>query len=79
MRAVALEAGVSLGLVNYHYHDKAGLIAAALRRIGEQDLTLLTVDGDFGGWAQAQKKWTGFETLQMGQGALQWMSKWIGQ
>jgi TetR/AcrR family transcriptional regulator, cholesterol catabolism regulator len=41
MRAVAQEAGVSLGLVNYHYTDKAGLIAAALHRIGEQDLALL--------------------------------------
>jgi AcrR family transcriptional regulator len=41
MRAVAVDAGVSLGLVNYHYTDKAGLIAAALRRIGEEDLTLL--------------------------------------
>jgi len=42
MRAVADDAGVSLGLVNYHYTDKAGLIAAALRRIGEQDLALLS-------------------------------------
>ncbi len=46
IRAVAREAGVGLGLVNYHYADKAGLITAALRRIGEQDLALL--DGDPG-------------------------------
>jgi len=32
MRAVAREAGVSLGLVNYHYADKTRLIAAALWR-----------------------------------------------
>ncbi|MCD5316294.1 TetR/AcrR family transcriptional regulator [Kineosporia babensis] len=44
IRAVAREAGVGLGLVNYHYADKTGLIAAALNRIGEQDLTLL--DGE---------------------------------
>lgn len=43
IRAVAAEAEVSLGLVNYHYTDKAGLIAAALRRIGEFDLALLNV------------------------------------
>jgi AcrR family transcriptional regulator len=41
MRAVAAEAGVSLGLVNYHYTDKQHLIAAALRRIGDQDLALV--------------------------------------
>ena len=41
MRAVAQRAGVSLGLVNYHYEDKHGLVAAALRRIGEQDVELL--------------------------------------
>ena len=42
MRAVAQRAGVSLGLVNYHYEDKHGLVAAALRRIGEQDVELLS-------------------------------------
>lgn len=42
MRAVAQQAGVSLGLVNYHYEDKHGLVAAALRRIGEQDVELLS-------------------------------------
>jgi AcrR family transcriptional regulator len=44
MRAVAREAGVALGLVNYYYADKTSLISAALRRIGEQDLTLVDPD-----------------------------------
>jgi AcrR family transcriptional regulator len=44
MRAVAREADVSLGLVNYHYEDKTSLIAAALRRIEEEDVALLEVD-----------------------------------
>lgn len=44
MRAVAREAGVALGLVNYHYADKTSLIAAALRRVEEQDLALLETD-----------------------------------
>jgi AcrR family transcriptional regulator len=44
IRAVAREAGVALGLVNYYYEDKIGLIAAALRRIGEQDVALLVPD-----------------------------------
>ncbi len=44
MRAVAREAGVSLGLVNYHFHDKVGLIAAALRRIGDQDIAMVAPD-----------------------------------
>lgn len=46
MRAVAREAGVSLGLVNYHYADKASLIAAALRRVEEQDLAIVAPDPD---------------------------------
>ncbi|WP_394621359.1 TetR/AcrR family transcriptional regulator [Lentzea sp. JNUCC 0626] len=46
MRAVAREAGVALGLVNYHYADKTGLIAAALRRIEEQDIALVEPDPD---------------------------------
>ncbi|MEV6349404.1 TetR/AcrR family transcriptional regulator [Actinoplanes sp. NPDC051851] len=41
MRAVATEAGVSLGLVNYYYSDKMGLIAAALRHIEEQDIAIV--------------------------------------
>lgn len=44
MRAVAREAGVALGLVNYHYADKTSLIAAALRRVEEKDLALLETD-----------------------------------
>lgn len=44
MRAVAREAGVSLGLVNYHYDDKASLIRAALRRIEEHDAALVAPD-----------------------------------
>jgi TetR/AcrR family transcriptional regulator, cholesterol catabolism regulator len=44
MRAVAREAGVSLGLVNYHYADKVSLIRAALHRIEEQDLALVEPD-----------------------------------
>ena len=37
MRAVAAEAKVALGLVNYYYEDKTSLIAAALHRVEEQD------------------------------------------
>lgn len=44
MRAVAREAGVALGLVNYYYSDKAGLIRAALLRIEEQDVALVQPD-----------------------------------
>jgi AcrR family transcriptional regulator len=44
MRAVAGEAGVALGLVNYHFEDKTSLIQAALRRIEEQDLALVSPD-----------------------------------
>lgn len=44
MRAVAREAGVALGLVNYHYSDKTSLIRAALRRVEEQDLALVEPD-----------------------------------
>lgn len=44
MRAVASEAKVALGLVNYHYEDKTSLIAAALRRIEEQDLSIVEPD-----------------------------------
>lgn len=46
MRAVAREAGVSLGLVNYHFSDKTNLLKAALRRVEEQDLALLAGDPD---------------------------------
>lgn len=44
MRAVAREAGVSLGLVNYHFADKTSLLASVLRRVEEQDLEILEVD-----------------------------------
>lgn len=46
MRAVAKEADVALGLMNYHFDDKTSLVAAALRRIGEQDTLLVEpIDG----------------------------------
>jgi AcrR family transcriptional regulator len=44
MRAVAREAGVALGLVNYYYDDKTTLIRAALRRVDEHDLQLVAPD-----------------------------------
>lgn len=46
MRGVARRAGVAVGLVNYYYSDKHGLIAASLRRIGEQDVALVEPDPD---------------------------------
>jgi AcrR family transcriptional regulator len=42
MRAVAREAGVALGLVNYHFADKTSLIRAALHRVEAQDLAMVT-------------------------------------
>ncbi|PSS44830.1 MULTISPECIES: TetR/AcrR family transcriptional regulator [Arthrobacter] len=44
MRAVAREAGVALGLVNYYYADKPSLIRAVLGRISESDLRLVAPD-----------------------------------
>lgn len=44
MRAVAKAAGVSLGLASYYFTDKTTLVAAALRRIGEQDLEIVAAD-----------------------------------
>ena len=44
MRAVARAAGVSLGLVNYYFTDKHSLIAASLRRVEAQDLTIVAPD-----------------------------------
>lgn len=41
MRAVAKQAGVALGLMNYHFANKTSLIAAALVRIGEEDRALV--------------------------------------
>lgn len=46
IRAVARKAGVALGLVNYYYGDKVGLIVAALRRIEEQDVSLVAERAD---------------------------------
>lgn len=46
MRAVAAEADVALGLINYHFEDKTGLIAGTLRLLAEQDAALVaTVEG----------------------------------
>ncbi len=42
MRAVAREAGVAVGLANYHFENKTTLVCAALRRIGERDMELVT-------------------------------------
>lgn len=44
IRAVAREADVSLGLVNYYFADKVSLVAAALRRVEEHDLTIVEPD-----------------------------------
>lgn len=44
MRAVAREAGVALGLVNYYFDDKTSLICAALRRVEEEDVALVQPD-----------------------------------
>jgi AcrR family transcriptional regulator len=44
MRAVAREAHVALGLVNYYYEDKSSLIAAALHRIEQQDIAIVEPD-----------------------------------
>ncbi|MCA1226268.1 MULTISPECIES: TetR/AcrR family transcriptional regulator [unclassified Saccharopolyspora] len=44
MRAVAREAGVALGLVNYYYADKTSLIGEALRRIEAQDVAIIDPD-----------------------------------
>jgi TetR/AcrR family transcriptional regulator, cholesterol catabolism regulator len=42
IRAVAREAGVASGLVGYYFADKTELIRAALRRIEEEDVALVT-------------------------------------
>lgn len=44
MRAVAQQADVALGLTNYYFRDKKSLIAAALRRLGDQDVTIVEPD-----------------------------------
>ncbi|MEM7284885.1 MAG: TetR/AcrR family transcriptional regulator [Actinomycetota bacterium] len=48
MRAVAREAEVAVGLANYHFDNKTSLISAALRRIGDRDMDLVTAPGDLG-------------------------------
>ena len=45
MRAVAREAGVAVGLANYYFRDKNSLIAAALRRLGDEDALLVESTG----------------------------------
>lgn len=52
MRAVAKQAGVSLGLVNYHYEDKASLIKAALHTFEEADLAITDPDPNLDAQAQ---------------------------
>ena len=42
MRAVAREAGVAVGLANYHFDNKTELLCAALRQIGAKDMDLVT-------------------------------------
>lgn len=42
MRAVAREAGVAVGLANYYFDSKTALISAALGRIGDNDMLLVT-------------------------------------
>ena len=55
MRAVAREAGVALGLVNYYYDDKTSLIRAALRRVDEHDLLLVAQDSSLTADEQLRK------------------------
>lgn len=42
MRAVARQAEVAVGLANYHFDGKTALISAALQRVGDQDMDLVT-------------------------------------
>lgn len=46
MRAVAKEAKVSLGLVNYYYSDKIALMTAVLDRVEKSDVSLVTPSPD---------------------------------
>lgn len=41
MRAVAREAGIALGLMNYYFDNKSSMIEAAFRRIGDEDAQLV--------------------------------------
>lgn len=45
VRAVAEEAGVAIGSMNYHFDGKDSLIAAALERVGAQDAELVARGG----------------------------------
>lgn len=42
MRAVATEAGVAVGLANYHFKNKDDLMSAALEHVGRRDLDLVS-------------------------------------
>ena len=42
MRAVARQADVAVGLADYYFDNKTALICAALRRIGDKDMDLVT-------------------------------------
>src|SRR3954453_23697236 len=55
MRAVAREAGVALGLVNYYFEDKLSLIRAALHSIDEHDVRLVAPDPELSPDEQLQK------------------------
>ena len=44
MRAVARQADVALGLMNYYFDNKTSLIAAALRRLGDEDARIVVPD-----------------------------------
>ena len=44
MRAVARQADVALGLMNYYFDNKTSLIAAALRRLGDEDARIVAPD-----------------------------------
>lgn len=44
MRAVAQEAQVALGLINYYFDSKTAVIAAALRRLGDEDALIVSPD-----------------------------------
>lgn len=55
MRAVAREAGVALGLVNYYFEDKMSLIRAALHSIDEHDVRLVAPDPELPPDEQLQK------------------------
>ena len=44
MRAVARQADVALGLMNYYFDNKTSLIAAALRRLGDEDDRIVAPD-----------------------------------